>query len=108
MEFVGPITPGSSDVTLYGTAEEIYGQIMQLNPSYNVWDFPEYSESLTADGFTTADLDITNMSANPQTVSRNNLLEFAKVCFSFPFPSGFLSFTLLLYDMPETPKRNES
>ncbi|KFY46403.1 hypothetical protein V495_02494 [Pseudogymnoascus sp. VKM F-4514 (FW-929)] len=32
---VGPITPGGPNVTLTGTAESIYNQILKLNPSYD-------------------------------------------------------------------------
>ncbi|EMR72908.1 hypothetical protein MGN70_001760 [Eutypa lata] len=57
LEFVGPVTPGGPNVTLYGTAKDIYEQILVLNPSYHVFDFPEYAADFAADGITREDLD---------------------------------------------------
>ncbi|KAH8587773.1 hypothetical protein B0O99DRAFT_677837, partial [Bisporella sp. PMI_857] len=56
MEFTGPITPGGPEFTLFGTAEDILNQIHELNPSYDVWAFPEYAADLEAKGFTRDDL----------------------------------------------------
>ncbi|KAF6816039.1 secreted protein [Colletotrichum musicola] len=39
LEFTGPITVGGPNVTLSGTAESIYNQIMKLNPEYDGKDF---------------------------------------------------------------------
>ncbi|KAF1810898.1 hypothetical protein P152DRAFT_483602 [Eremomyces bilateralis CBS 781.70] len=35
MKYTGPITPGGEDVELSGTAEDVYNQIVHLNPSYD-------------------------------------------------------------------------
>lgn len=40
MHFIGPVTVGGPDVKLYGTAKEIYEQILEINPAYNP-DFPD-------------------------------------------------------------------
>ena len=52
MEFVGPLTPGGPNVTIVGTAKAIYESILEQNPSYNPWDFPEYAERMAAQGLT--------------------------------------------------------
>ncbi|CAG9947826.1 unnamed protein product [Clonostachys rosea f. rosea IK726] len=62
MDFVGPLTPGGPNVTLSGTAKEIYEQILELNPSYSVWDFDEYADDLEARGLTREDIDVNNPS----------------------------------------------
>ncbi|EFQ97335.1 hypothetical protein MGYG_00374 [Nannizzia gypsea CBS 118893] len=40
MIYEGPIVPGGDNVTLEGTIEEIFRQILALNPSYRPEDFP--------------------------------------------------------------------
>lgn len=74
MEFVGPITPGGPDVTLSGSAKDIYDQIMELNPSYDVFDFPGYAEDLEAQGFTRENLDTPDLiTRNPTLAARDAL-----------------------------------
>lgn len=57
MIFTGPVTPGGPDVELQGTAQEIYQQVLELNPSYDPWDFPDFQASMAADGVTKAQWD---------------------------------------------------
>lgn len=73
MEFVGPVAPGGPDVTLYGTAKEVYEQILELNPSYDVWAFPEYAKGLKADGLTRENIDHAELSINSSVVGRDQL-----------------------------------
>ncbi|KAH8592927.1 hypothetical protein B0O99DRAFT_224553 [Bisporella sp. PMI_857] len=40
MKYIGPTTPGGPDVELYGTAEEVYHQILAINPDFRIEDFP--------------------------------------------------------------------
>ncbi|KAL0931306.1 uncharacterized protein CTRU02_214041 [Colletotrichum truncatum] len=56
LSFTGPVTVGGPNVTLHGTADAIYQQILELNPAYDPWAFPEYAEGLTSRGFTKNDL----------------------------------------------------
>lgn len=44
--FDGPITPNGPNITLTGTVESVYTQILALNPSYNPWEFPEYRKNM--------------------------------------------------------------
>lgn len=74
MEFVGPITPGGPDVILSGSAKDIYEQIIELNPSYDVFEFPDYVDALESQGinrenFETADL----TTRNPSVAARDAL-----------------------------------
>ncbi|KAM5499527.1 hypothetical protein McanMca71_002296 [Microsporum canis] len=39
MIYTGPIAPGGKNMTLEGTAEQIYYQILKLNPTYRPEDF---------------------------------------------------------------------
>lgn len=75
LEFYGPITPGGSDVKLLGTAKEIYEQILALNPSYDVFDFPSYAAGLEADGVTRENIEDTSsvVSSNDAVTARNLL-----------------------------------
>jgi hypothetical protein len=50
MSFFGPVIPGRPNVTLYGTAESIYKQVLELNPNHDPWDFPGYKEKMEARG----------------------------------------------------------
>ena len=43
LEFVGPAFSGGENVTLHGTPEDIYNQLVDLNPDYSQ-DFPEEPE----------------------------------------------------------------
>ncbi|KAK4136423.1 hypothetical protein BT67DRAFT_447817 [Trichocladium antarcticum] len=52
MTFTGPAVVGGPDVTLTGTAESIHAQLLQLNPQYDPWDFPEYQEKMAAQNMT--------------------------------------------------------
>ena len=52
MTFTGPIRPGGPDVKYTGTAKSIYHQLLEANPDYNPWDFPEYTERMNAKGIT--------------------------------------------------------
>jgi hypothetical protein len=80
MEFVGPITPGGPDVTLRGSAKDIYEQILELNPSYDVFEFPSYAESLEAQGITKENIDNPlSISVNPTLSARDALEKRASV-----------------------------
>ncbi|KAF8970243.1 hypothetical protein BDZ97DRAFT_1792634 [Flammula alnicola] len=37
--YVGPITPGGANLTITGTPKEIYDQIIEMNPKYNIVAF---------------------------------------------------------------------
>lgn len=50
MEFHGPITPGGPDVSLSGTVDTIYNQVLELNPDYDAWEFPDHVEYMTSLG----------------------------------------------------------
>ncbi|KAF9879046.1 secreted protein [Colletotrichum karsti] len=52
LTFIGQAFVDGPNVTLTGTAESIYNDLLAINPSYNEWDFPEYQERMTALGFT--------------------------------------------------------
>lgn len=52
MTFTGPLQVGGPNVTLTGTAESIYHKIVELNPSYDAWQFPEYRSKMAALGLT--------------------------------------------------------
>lgn len=93
MEFTGPVFVGGDDVTLSGTAEEVYNQIIELNPNYNARDFPDTTLDLAADGLTVESLGINNLSANSQTVSLDLPDDSATVCLSSPLA---LAHSLLL------------
>ncbi|KAL2073310.1 hypothetical protein VTL71DRAFT_10634 [Oculimacula yallundae] len=74
LEFVGPIFPGGLNVTLFGTAQSVYEQIMALNPSYNVFDFPANTKDLEADGITRENIkSITDISTTPAVTVRSIL-----------------------------------
>ncbi|EGD84880.1 hypothetical protein H112_08597 [Trichophyton rubrum D6] len=45
MIYTGPVTPGGDNVTLEGTIQEIFHQILKLNPSYKPEDFPDAPHS---------------------------------------------------------------
>lgn len=45
LTFTGPVTPDGKTITLTGTAEDIYAQILKLNPSYNATDFEDDNDS---------------------------------------------------------------
>lgn len=80
MEFTGPVTPGGSDVILYGTAQQIYEQILALNPTYDVWDFPDYAQDLEAQGITKDNLDkLLSFSINPLLAAKETLENRASV-----------------------------
>lgn len=83
MEFTGPVFVGGDDVTLSGTAEEVYNQIIELNPEYDARDFPDTNGYLAADGLTVENLDVNNVSANPQVASLD-LDDAGTVCLSSP------------------------
>ncbi|KAL2070202.1 hypothetical protein VTL71DRAFT_13228 [Oculimacula yallundae] len=57
LEFSGPVTPGGPDVQLSGTAKSIYEQIIALNSTYDVFDFPDSAASLQAGGITRETID---------------------------------------------------
>ncbi|KAF8461498.1 hypothetical protein BDZ91DRAFT_851006 [Kalaharituber pfeilii] len=42
--FIGEVAEDGKNVTLRGTAESIYKQILEINPHYNPWDFKQYRE----------------------------------------------------------------
>lgn len=74
LEFVGPVTPGGPDVTLSGSAKDIYEQILELNPSYDVFDFPESAASLEAQGINRENLESPDLTTpNPSVAARNAL-----------------------------------
>ncbi|KAJ3940776.1 hypothetical protein N0V92_013900, partial [Colletotrichum tropicale] len=52
LTFIGQAFIDGPNVTLTGTAETIYHQLLEINPAYNEWDFPEYRERMGALGFT--------------------------------------------------------
>lgn len=52
MTFTGPLHVGGPNVTLTGTAESIYHKIVELNPLYDAWQFPEYRSKMVALGLT--------------------------------------------------------
>jgi hypothetical protein len=52
MTFTGPLTVGGPNVTLTGTAESIWGQLLEKNPNYDPWAFPEYQSRMAAKGIT--------------------------------------------------------
>lgn len=52
LEFHGAITPGGPEVHLSGTAETIYKQVLELNPEYDPWQFPEHVEYMKSLGIT--------------------------------------------------------
>ncbi|MCJ1367176.1 hypothetical protein MMC16_006308 [Acarospora aff. strigata] len=41
LQYIGPIHPGGSDITLNGTAQELHSQILHLNPDFQISDFAE-------------------------------------------------------------------
>lgn len=45
MVYIGPVTPGGENVTLEGSIQEIFHQILKLNPSYKQEDFPDTPDS---------------------------------------------------------------
>jgi hypothetical protein len=74
MEFLGPITPGGPDVTLSGSAKDIYEQIIELNPSYDVFDFPEYVDALDSQGINRENLETADLiTRNPSVAARDAL-----------------------------------
>jgi hypothetical protein len=80
MEFTGPVTPGGPDVILYGTAEQIYEQIIEVNPKYDVWDFPEYAADLESQGITRENIDSPlRFSMNPYYTAKETLENRASV-----------------------------
>ncbi|KAK5662484.1 hypothetical protein OQA88_8395 [Cercophora sp. LCS_1] len=52
LTFRGPTTVGGPEVAIQGTAQEIYEQILEQNPSYDPWDFPGYRAQMVARGLT--------------------------------------------------------
>lgn len=52
LEFHGVITPGGAEVNLSGTAENIYKQVLELNPEYDPWQFPEHVQYMESFGIT--------------------------------------------------------
>ncbi|PVH95196.1 hypothetical protein DM02DRAFT_537848, partial [Periconia macrospinosa] len=54
LTFKGPVTPGGPEVTLSGTAEEIYAKVLEINPSYDPWAFPDFRANQAAKGVTKA------------------------------------------------------
>ncbi len=52
MTFAGHAIVGGPNVTLTGTAQSIYEQLLEINPSYNPWAFPKYREQMARKGFT--------------------------------------------------------
>ncbi|KAK5651594.1 hypothetical protein OQA88_11867 [Cercophora sp. LCS_1] len=52
ISWMGPVVLGGPNVTLFGTAESIYNQIIKLNPKYDVWDIPYYVEQMAARNIT--------------------------------------------------------
>ena len=52
MSWTGSVFPGSPEVTLHGSAKSIYDQIMELNPHYSAFDFPDLVEEFAAEGIT--------------------------------------------------------
>ncbi|KAI8202282.1 hypothetical protein K4K52_006500 [Colletotrichum sp. SAR 10_76] len=52
LTFIGQAFIDGPNVTLTGTAETIYHRLLEINPAYNEWDFPEYRERMGALGFT--------------------------------------------------------
>ncbi|GBF65816.1 hypothetical protein TMEN_8534 [Trichophyton mentagrophytes] len=45
MVYIGPVTPGGENVTLEGSIQEIFHQILKLNPSYKQEDFHDTPDS---------------------------------------------------------------
>jgi hypothetical protein len=79
MEFVGPITPGGPDVTLSGSAKDIYEQILELNPSYDVFDFPDYAADLESQGYSKSNLETADLTTrNPAVAVRDVLAKRAE------------------------------
>jgi hypothetical protein len=74
MEFVGPVTPGGPDITLSGSAKDIYEQIIELNPSYDVFDFPEYADALEFEGLNRENIETANLTTrNPSRDAEETL-----------------------------------
>ncbi len=48
MTFEGPAFVGGPNVTLQGTAKDVYEQLRELNPNYDASEFPEYRERAAA------------------------------------------------------------
>jgi hypothetical protein len=74
MEFVGPVTPGGPDITLSGSVKDIYEQIIELNPSYDVFDFPEYADALESEGLNRENIETANLTTrNPSRDAEDTL-----------------------------------
>ncbi|KAI5860362.1 hypothetical protein GGS23DRAFT_581115 [Durotheca rogersii] len=71
LEFIGPVTPGGPNVTLYGTAKGIYEQIIKLNPEYDVFAFPENAAEFAAEGLTREDIETSKNPARSLLASRD-------------------------------------
>jgi hypothetical protein len=52
MTFTGQITVGGPNVTFTGTAESIWAQVLEKNPKYDPWEFPEYRQRMASKGIT--------------------------------------------------------
>jgi hypothetical protein len=52
MTFTGPLTVGGKNVTITGTVESVWAQILEKNPKYDAWEFPEYRERMEEQGIT--------------------------------------------------------
>jgi hypothetical protein len=80
MVVTGPVFVGGPDVTFTGTAESVYHQILELNPDYNAWDFPEYQEKMAERGVTREAYETTGISKRSNVLSKRDWV--------WPFPPG--------------------
>lgn len=105
MTFTGPAVVGGPDVTLTGTAESIHAQLLQLNPQYDPWDFPEYQEKMAAQNMTreTWEAQAAGLSKRSNQLTKRGWVCFC--LFSFFLFSFFLFsfFFFMCYSRPESP-----
>ncbi|KAK0643280.1 hypothetical protein B0T16DRAFT_391830 [Cercophora newfieldiana] len=45
--WMGPVFADGPNITLSGTPESVYKQLLKINPKYNAWDMPGYAEQAT-------------------------------------------------------------
>jgi hypothetical protein len=87
MVVTGPVFVGGPDVTFTGTAESVYHQILELNPNYNAWDFPEYQKKMAERGVTREAYEAPGISKRSNVLSKRDYVLWP-VSSSFPFPSS--------------------
>ena len=57
LTFQGPAFPDGPNVTLTGTAKDVYEQLLAINPEYDAWQMPGYAEKMAQLGVTKDDLE---------------------------------------------------